>query len=126
MQQQPIDIDVQQAGAALSSSKPPRPVLSMLFAGQLLQPFRRYPHDTIVEPLIVAVYILSSIFILDKIEDQGNYQFGDQYYQDWSYIDCTYFIAQTMSTVGYGDLAPTPAHGSRVFAVWVVRVSVVL
>ena len=108
MQQQPVDIDEQQAA--------PRPVFSVLFAGQLLQPFRRYPHDTIVEPSIVAVYILSSIFILDKIENQGNYLYGDQYYQDWSYIDCTYFIAQTMSTVGYGDLAPTPAHGSRAFA----------
>jgi hypothetical protein len=66
-----MDIDEQRGTApgCLSSSKPPSPVFSILFAGQLLQPFRRYPNDTIVEPLIVAVYILSSIFILDKIED---------------------------------------------------------
>ncbi len=71
MQRQPMDIDEQRGTApgCLSSSKPPSPVFSILFAGQLLQPFRRYPNDTIVEPLIVAVYILSSIFILDKIED---------------------------------------------------------
>ena len=98
------------------------PVFSVLFAAQLLKPFRSYAYDTICEPLIVAAYILSGIFILNHIEDQGNYQYGDQRYEDWSLIDCTYFIAQTMSTVGYGDLAPTPAHGSRVFVVFVVCV----
>ena len=77
-----------------------RPIFSVLFAAQLLKPFRSYAYETICEPLIVAAYILSGIFILNHIEDQGNYQYGDQRYEDWSLIDCTYFIAQTMSTVG--------------------------
>ena len=40
---------------------------------------------------------------------------GFRYFEHYSWLDSFYLSAQTMTTVGYGDLAPTTA-GGRVFA----------
>ena len=80
----------------------------------------QFVHDAIVEPLIVVVYILSSIFIVSTFEAHGNNQYGFNRSEDWTLIDCTYFTAQTMSTVGYGDISPASKDGPRIFAVWMV------
>lgn len=80
----------------------------------------QFVHDAIVEPLIVVMYILSSIFIFSTFAAQGNNQYGVNRSEDWTLIDCTYFTAQTMSTVGYGDISPASKDGPRIFAVWMV------
>ena len=80
----------------------------------------QFVHDAIVEPLIVVVYILSSIFIFSTFEAHGNSQYGFNRSEGWTLIDCTYFTAQTMSTVGYGDISPASKDGPRIFAVWMV------
>ena len=80
----------------------------------------QFVHDAIVEPLIVVVYILSSIFIFSTFEAHGNNQYGFNRSEGWTLIDCTYFTAQTMSTVGYGDISPANKDGQRIFVVWMV------
>jgi hypothetical protein len=80
----------------------------------------QFVHDAIVEPLIVVLYILSSIFIFSTFAAHGNGQYGVNRSADWTLIDCTYFTAQTMSTVGYGDISPASKDGPRIFAVWMV------
>lgn len=41
----------------------------------------------------------------------------------WSYIDCLYFVSATMSTVGYGDYAPT-SWPCRVFTIAMIFVGI--
>jgi len=41
------------------------------------------------------------------------------YREDWSYVDCFYFLTVTVSTVGYGDITPT-APNTRLFTVIVI------
>ena len=84
---------------------------------------RRQPLDTIFDVLIVTFYVISSIFIWHHISNlnQGNGLNGIHRSDTWTYIDSAYFMAQTMSTVGTGDIVPAGNAGSRIFAVYMVR-----
>lgn len=43
------------------------------------------------------------------------------YVEGWGYIDATYFAVMTISTVGYGDIAPQTAFG-KVFTIGYVLI----
>ena len=47
---------------------------------------------------VFAVYVVLAVLLLIPIEE-------------WNVLDCAYFAVVTFTTVGYGDLAPTSAHG---------------
>ena len=81
---------------------------------------RRERLDTTFEVLIVTFYVISSIFIWHHISNlnQGNGLNGIHRSDTWTYIDSAYFMAQTMSTVGTGDIVPAGNTGSRIFAVY--------
>jgi hypothetical protein len=83
---------------------------------------RRERLDTTFEVLIVTFYVISSIFIWHHISNlnQGNGLNGIHKSETWTYIDSAYFMAQTMSTVGTGDIVPAGNAGSRIFAVYQV------
>jgi len=81
---------------------------------------RRERLDTIFDVLLVTFYVISSIFIWHHISNlnQGNGLNGIHRSPTWTYIDSAYFMAQTMSTVGTGDIVPAGNAGSRIFAVY--------
>ncbi len=85
---------------------------------------KRHPCDFFIKPIMLAVYILGGIFIYQRLEtSNANNQSPPHYSDGWTLTDCTYFVAMSMSTVGYGDIAPTPnksGQSSRVFTVFVV------
>ena len=45
------------------------------------------------------------------------------YAEKWNYLDAVYFSAATMTTVGYGDIAPKTA-GGRLFTIFYLFISV--
>jgi len=42
-----------------------------------------------------------------------------KYLEDWNWIDCLYFSVVTLTTVGYGDIAPTTAAG-KIFTIFYI------
>jgi len=84
----------------------------------------RHPCDYFLKPIMLAVYILAGIFIYQRLEtSNANNQSPPHFSDGWTLTDCTYFVAMSMSTVGYGDIAPTPdksGQSSRVFTIFVV------
>jgi len=44
-----------------------------------------------------------------------------RYLEDWNWIDCLYFSVVTLTTVGYGDIAPTTSAG-KLFTIFYIIV----
>ena len=42
-----------------------------------------------------------------------------RYLEDWHWIDCLYFSVVTLTTVGYGDFAPTTNAG-KIFTIFYI------
>ena len=58
---------------------------------------------------MLTVYMIIGIFSYKELEKD----------QQWTYIDAAYFSMATMSTVGYGDISPTPGP-SRSFTIFMI------
>lgn len=56
--------------------------------------------------------VLSAIFLAMILLSIGTFFF--HHYEGWSYVDAFYFSTVTLTTVGYGDLAPT-TDASKIF-----------
>jgi len=61
---------------------------------------------------VLIVYFTVSVAVLVRFET------------DWTIIDGIYFTMATMSTVGYGDLYPSPDNGMRPFAIIMIFVGI--
>jgi len=59
--------------------------------------------------LLVCIFFVSNLFIWKALED------------DWSYIDCFYFICVTLTTIGFGDFVPSDDN-SRIYCVFFIMV----
>jgi voltage-gated potassium channel Kch len=42
-----------------------------------------------------------------------------KYLEGWNWIDCLYFSVVTLTTVGYGDIAPTTS-GGKIFTIFYI------
>ena len=58
---------------------------------------------------LLAVYMIIGIFTYKELDQD----------QQWTYIDAAYFSMATMSTVGYGDISPTPGP-ARIFTIFMI------
>jgi hypothetical protein len=47
----------------------------------------------------------------------------DKSVENWSFTECAYFVAQIVTTVGYGDITPT-TRNSRLFTIFYVIIGV--
>lgn len=48
-----------------------------------------------------------------------------KYIEHWSFVDCVYFITYTMTTVGYGNIAPKTKSG-QIFTMFYIYVGILL
>ena len=48
----------------------------------------------------------------------------DSHYEGWETVDCLFFISATISTVGFGDFAPTN-DASKVFTIFFIITSLI-
>eukprot|EP01040_Poterioochromonas_malhamensis_P005873 gene5873-6315_t len=46
-------------------------------------------------------------------------------YEGWSFQDCVYFITQTVTTLGYGNITPT-SRGARVFTIFYIYTGILV
>lgn len=53
----------------------------------------------ITKKLVYTILVASLLLVIGTI--------FFHYYEAWSYIDAFYFSTMTLTTIGYGDLAPT-------------------
>lgn len=72
---------------------------------RLIAALRRAYEDPEFHALLILTVILLSSGTLFYAHHEG-----------WSYIDALYFCVMTMSTIGYGDLAPT-SNFSKIFTI---------
>ncbi|MBD3247335.1 two pore domain potassium channel family protein [Candidatus Pacearchaeota archaeon] len=54
-------------------------------------------------------HLFTTIFILLLVISTGAYAYHTV--EGWSYLDSTYFVIITITTIGYGDLVPQTATG---------------
>lgn len=72
---------------------------------------------------IVFYYIVGILFFVH--EERDNDAPSNNFGQPWSPLSAVYFITQTVSTVGYGNLVPSTDSG-RVFIVFYALVGILL
>lgn len=63
--------------------------------------------------VVSLVYLIGGTLLYHYLEDS------------WSYVDSLYFMFVTMSTVGYGDLHPSPTPGRRLVTVFTILFGVI-
>jgi hypothetical protein len=59
--------------------------------------------------ILVCIFFVSNLFIWKALED------------DWTYVDCFYFICVTLTTIGFGDFVPSD-DSSRIYCVFFIMV----
>jgi len=65
--------------------------------------------------------IVSALFTLTVLIGFGTWVF--RLFEDWSWAESFYFSVATLTTVGYGDIAPT-TDGSRIFTAFYILIGV--
>lgn len=60
--------------------------------------------------IMLFLYMLLGTLVFHELEKS----------QGWTYVDAAYFSMATMSTVGYGDISPTPNASSRGFTLFMI------
>lgn len=71
-------------------------------------------YDVLKSLIMLFIYMIIGVFAYHEIEKD----------QQWTYIDAAYFSMATMSTVGYGDISPTPG-ASRGFTIFMIFFGIV-
>jgi len=73
------------------------------------------PHrgrNLVITIMLILVLYAVSVFFYNKFEG-------------WEYLDATYFITMTITTIGYGDLVPRTVEG-KVFTIFLAFIGISL
>jgi voltage-gated potassium channel len=73
------------------------------------------PHrgrNLVITILLIIILYAVSVFFYNKFEG-------------WEYLDAIYFITMTITTIGYGDLAPATSEG-KIFTIFLAFIGISL
>lgn len=75
------------------------------------------PESNSMRNLVITVMLILMLYVISV--------FFYHKFENWGYLDATYFVTMTITTIGYGDLVPKTPEG-KLFSIFLAFIGISL